>query len=315
MCVRRFTTTLGEDLDDDGIMSSHRRHKFAFTFVPDLRRRRRRRLRRLHHRYCRTTTATTTTVVVFVFIPCFSILLLLRFINTQAMDLTRFPRRKYTSYVTPIEPMATLSSRLSSGTTGNGNGNGGVNLWIKRDDMLGLTGGGNKTRKLEFAMADAIINHGADTIVTCGAVQSNHCRLTLSACVKEGLKCVLVLEERVPGSYKDDASGNHYLFNLLGAENIYVVGLGEAPAKVEEVAAELREKHGRKVYCVPGGASNEIGALGYCSCAAEIQVRSVLHSMCVRVLPTYCPLFCCCFCCYCFNCFHYFTNFTIRLLT
>jgi D-cysteine desulfhydrase len=185
------------------------------------------------------------------------------------MDLTRFPRRKYTPYITPIEPMPTLSTRLGGG---DGNSNN-VNLWIKRDDMLGLTGGGNKTRKLEFAMADAIVNHGADTIVTCGAVQSNHCRLTLSACVKEGLKCVLVLEERVPGSYKEDASGNHYLFNLLGAEKIYVVGLGEAPAKVEEVAAELREKHGRNVYCVPGGASNEIGALGYCSCAAEIQVR------------------------------------------
>eukprot|EP00529_Nitzschia_sp_RCC80_P026238 CAMPEP_0113454174 /NCGR_PEP_ID=MMETSP0014_2-20120614/7729_1 /TAXON_ID=2857 /ORGANISM="Nitzschia sp." /LENGTH=350 /DNA_ID=CAMNT_0000345575 /DNA_START=419 /DNA_END=1471 /DNA_ORIENTATION=- /assembly_acc=CAM_ASM_000159 len=165
--------------------------------------------------------------------------------------------------------MTTLSSRLSPGGTAIGGT--GVNLWIKRDDMLGLTGGGNKTRKLEFAMADAIINHGADTIVTCGAVQSNHCRLTLSACVKEGLKCVLVLEERVPGSYKQDASGNHYLFNLLGAENIFVVGLGEAPAKVQEIATELREKQGRNVYCVPGGASNEIGALGYCSCAAEIQ--------------------------------------------
>jgi D-cysteine desulfhydrase len=158
--------------------------------------------------------------------------------------------------------MTTLSSRL---------GNGSVNLWIKRDDMLGLTGGGNKTRKLEFAMADAIENHGADTIVTCGAVQSNHCRLTLSACIKEGLKCVLVLEERVAGSYKEDASGNNYLFNLLGAEKIYVVGLGEAPAKVDEVAAQLRSD-GRHVYCVPGGASNEIGALGYCSCATEIQV-------------------------------------------
>mmetsp|Transcript_1797 Transcript_1797/g.4145 ORF Transcript_1797/g.4145 Transcript_1797/m.4145 type:complete len:333 (-) Transcript_1797:752-1750(-) len=191
--------------------------------------------------------------------------------TTQAMDLSRFPRRKYTPYVTPIEPMTTLSSRLSPGGTAIGGT--GVNLWIKRDDMLGLTGGGNKTRKLEFAMADAIINHGADTIVTCGAVQSNHCRLTLSACVKEGLKCVLVLEERVPGSYKQDASGNHYLFNLLGAENIFVVGLGEAPAKVQEIATELREKQGRNVYCVPGGASNEIGALGYCSCAAEIQVR------------------------------------------
>jgi D-cysteine desulfhydrase len=97
----------------------------------------------------------------------------------------------------------------------------------------------------------------------------------LSACIKENVKCILVLEERVPGSYKKDASGNNYLFELLGAEQIYVVGLGEAPDKVEAVAKELREKEGRNVYCVPGGASNEIGALGYCACAAEIQVRSL----------------------------------------
>jgi D-cysteine desulfhydrase len=138
--------------------------------------------------------------------------------------------------------------------------------------VSGLCGGGNKTRKLEFTMADALLK-GADTIITCGAVQSNHCRLTLSACIKENLKCILVLEERVPGSYKEDASGNNYLFHLLGAEKIEVVGLGEAPQKCEEIAQELREKEGRSAYCVPGGASNEIGALGYCVCASEIQVR------------------------------------------
>ncbi|KAG7360649.1 D-cysteine desulfhydrase [Nitzschia inconspicua] len=176
------------------------------------------------------------------------------------MELSRFPRRKYTPYVTPIEPMNRLSQELG----------GSVNLFIKRDDQLGLTGGGNKTRKLEFAMADALLK-GADTIITCGAVQSNHCRLTLSACIQENLKCILVLEERVPGSYHKDASGNNYLFQLLGAEQIVVVGLGEAPQKVQEMAAELREAQGRNVYCVPGGASNEIGALGYCACAAEIQ--------------------------------------------
>lgn len=176
------------------------------------------------------------------------------------MDLAQFPRRIYTKYETPIEAMPRLSEALG----------GKVNVWIKRDDMLGLTGGGNKTRKLEFTMADALAQ-GADTIITCGAVQSNHCRLTLSACVKEGLKCCLILEERVPGSYKEEASGNNYLFHLLGAEKIISCVGGEAPAKVEELAAELR-KEGRNVYCVPGGASNAIGALGYCACAAEIQV-------------------------------------------
>ncbi|CAB9525516.1 D-cysteine desulfhydrase [Seminavis robusta] len=181
------------------------------------------------------------------------------------MDLTKFPRRKYTPHETPIEYMPRLSKAVS-------NDNDRVNLWIKRDDMLGLTGGGNKTRKLEFVMADALAQ-GADTIVTCGAVQSNHCRLTLSACVKEGLKCCLVIEERVPDSYKEDASGNNYLFHLLGVERIIQVGLGEAPAKMEEWAKELREQEGRNVYVCPGGASNEIGATGYCACAQEIQYQ------------------------------------------
>ena len=97
----------------------------------------------------------------------------------------------------------------------------GPNVYIKRDDLLGLTAGGNKTRKLEFLVADALAK-GADTLITCGAVQSNHCRLTLAAAVKEGLKCRLVLEERVPGSYNPDASGNNFLFRLLGVEKIEV---------------------------------------------------------------------------------------------
>ncbi len=176
------------------------------------------------------------------------------------LDLSHLDRRVYTPHDTPLEPMPRLSAALG----------GNVNLWIKRDDLLGLTGGGNKTRKLEYSMADAI-KAGADTIVTCGAVQSNHCRLTLSACIKEGLKCCLVVEERVPGSYKPEATGNNYLFRLLGAERIEAVGLGEAPAAVDKMAEELR-KEGRNVYCIPGGASNAIGATGYVACAQEIQV-------------------------------------------
>jgi D-cysteine desulfhydrase len=177
------------------------------------------------------------------------------------MDLARFPRRQYTAHPTPVELLPALSAALGDK----------VHLWIKRDDQLGLTGGGNKTRKLEFVMADAIENHQADTIVTCGAVQSNHCRLTLSACVKEGLRCILVVEERVPHSYDPAASGNNFLFRLLGAERIVKVGLGEAPAMVDQIAQELRTKEGRKVYCIPGGASNALGATGYAACAAELQ--------------------------------------------
>ena len=189
------------------------------------------------------------------------------------LDLSRFDKRTYTGHDTLLEPMPMLSKEVSDNK---------VNLWIKRDDMLGLTGGGNKTRKLEYVMADAL-KSGADTVITCGAVQSNHCRLTLSACIKEQLKCILVLEERVPGSYKPEASGNNYLFKLLGAEQIIKVGLGEAPAAVEKLATELREKEGRNVYTIPGGASNAIGATGYVSCAQEIMVRISKNFVCMFV--------------------------------
>ena len=117
------------------------------------------------------------------------------------MDLSRFPRRRYTQGATPLEflPHFTQALRDSCGPAG------GPNVWIKRDDMLGLTPGGNKTRKLEFLAADALAQ-GADTLITCGAPQSNHCRATLSASIKEGMKCRFVIEERVPNSYDEDAS-------------------------------------------------------------------------------------------------------------
>ena len=121
--------------------------------------------------------------------------------RNNVMNLAKFSRRRYTYYDTPIEYLANLTKVM-----------GGPNIYMKRDDLLGLTGGGNKTRKLEFLMAEAL-EQGCDTILTCGAVQSNHCRLTLAAAVKEGLKCQLVLEERVAHSYNPEASGNNFLFN------------------------------------------------------------------------------------------------------
>jgi D-cysteine desulfhydrase len=112
------------------------------------------------------------------------------------MNLARFPRRDYTAGETPIEFLPNFTKAIS-----------GPDIYIKRDDLLGSTSGGNKTRKLEFLVADAL-SKGADTLITCGAVQSNHCRLTLSAAVKEGLKCRLMLEERGAGGCRVDASGN-----------------------------------------------------------------------------------------------------------
>lgn len=178
------------------------------------------------------------------------------------MNLAKFPRRRYTPYFTPIQKLEHLTEYM-----------GGPQIYIKRDDLLGLTGGGNKTRKLEFLMADAL-SKGADTIITCGAVQSNHCRLTLAAAVTEGLKCHLVLEQRVPDSYHEHASGNNFLFHLLGVERTHVVeGGSDMMAEMEKVADELTAQ-GRRPYIVPGGGSNEIGALGYVACAQEILQQS-----------------------------------------
>ena len=104
------------------------------------------------------------------------------------MDLSRFPRRIYTNAPTPIEHLPHFTRALAASCPGGV----GPEIWIKRDDMLGLFPGGNKTRKLEFLAGDAIAQ-GCDTLVTCGAPQSNHCRITLSAAVKEGLQCRFVI--------------------------------------------------------------------------------------------------------------------------
>ncbi len=178
------------------------------------------------------------------------------------MHLARFARRRYTPFWTPIEPMPNLSAALA-----------GPELWIKRDDMLGLAAGGNKTRKLEFLVADALAQ-GADTLITVGAVQSNHCRLTLAAAKREGLQCQLVLEERVPGSYREDASGNNLLFHLMGVERVEVVEAGTDLAAAMQRLADDLATQGRKGYVIPGGGSNALGALGYVACAHEVLAQT-----------------------------------------
>jgi D-cysteine desulfhydrase len=182
------------------------------------------------------------------------------------MDLARFPRRRYTPFVTPIEKMPNFSKALAATCPGGQ----GPEIWIKRDDMLGLFPGGNKTRKLEFLAADALAQ-GADTLITCGAPQSNHCRITLAAAVKEGLKCRFVIEERVPNSYRKEAGGNNFMFELMGVEKITVVpGGSDMGAAMSKMAQELASE-GRKGYIIPGGGSNAIGGLGYVACVQEMQ--------------------------------------------
>lgn len=180
------------------------------------------------------------------------------------MNLARFSRREYLTGATPIEKLSRLSAYL-----------GGPTIYIKRDDLGGLTLGGNKTRKLEFLVADALAQ-GADTLLTCGAIQSNHCRLTLAAAVREGLKCQLVLKENIPGSYDAQAGGNILLFRLMGAEKLHVSLAGDfvdAGQKMQELAGELAAA-GRKAYILPLGGSSPLGAVGYAACAQEILAQS-----------------------------------------
>lgn len=174
------------------------------------------------------------------------------------MNLSNFPKRNYIQGYTPIEKLEHLTRHLHGPT-----------IYMKRDDLTGLPFGGNKTRKLEFLMADALEQH-ADTIITCGAVQSNHCRLTLAAAIREGLKCQLVLEERIPSSYDYYANGNNLLFNLLKPEKIHVAPYGKNPADVMEELAQKLRLQGRRPYIIPVGGSNAIGDLGYVACMGEI---------------------------------------------
>lgn len=191
------------------------------------------------------------------------------------MQLARFPRIRYTHGPTPLEPLERLSRAL-----------GGPMIWIKRDDQIGPAGGGNKTRKLEFLVADAL-QQGADTLVTTGAVQSNHCRQMIAVANREGLASHLVLEERVPDSYDRNASGNNFLFHLLGVEGIRVVpGGADVVAEMERLADELRTQ-GRTPYIVPGGGSNAIGGLGYVACASELLTQGFEQAL--RIDAVICP--------------------------
>jgi len=177
------------------------------------------------------------------------------------MHLARFARIRLAHLPTPLEPLPRLSEEL------------GVDLWIKRDDCTGLAGGGNKTRKLEFLLG-AAFEEDADTLVTQGAVQSNHVRQTAAAAAAHGLACEIILEERT-GSRATDyvGNGNVLLDRLFGATLRTVPGGTDMVAELEKTAAEVRARGG-KPYVIPGGGSNPVGALGYVDCAREIVVQA-----------------------------------------
>ncbi|MEH0832491.1 D-cysteine desulfhydrase [Pectobacterium cacticida] len=179
------------------------------------------------------------------------------------MHLARFPRLSLGHFPTPLEALPNLSAYL-----------GGPTIYIKRDDATGLATGGNKTRKLEFLLADAQ-QQGADIIITQGATQSNHVRQTIAAAATLGLKTKVLLEKRVEDYGEDyQRSGNVLLDNLLGGEIIDHLPAGTDMQQAMEELAESLRKDGFRPYVIPGGGSNAIGALGYVACAEELLFQS-----------------------------------------
>ncbi len=179
------------------------------------------------------------------------------------MNLDGFHRTTLCAGVTPLDPMSRLEQKLG----------GGPKLFVKRDDCTGLAIGGNKTRKLEFAVGEALAQ-GADTLITAGGIQSNHARQTAAAAARNGLACELVLARNVPidtESYLDN--GNNLLDRLFGARIHVCPGDSDRMALVAERAGILRQA-GARPYAVPVGASYPIGSLGYVNAAFELVAQA-----------------------------------------
>jgi len=179
------------------------------------------------------------------------------------LELARFPRIRLGHFPTPLEPMDNLTRLL-----------GGPRLWIKRDDCTGLSSGGNKTRKLEYLMAEALAQK-ADTVITQGATQSNHARQTVAAAAKLGMQSHILLEDRTGYTqFNYVENGNVLLDRLHGATVERRAGGSDMQGEMEKVAKQL-ESTGRRPYVIPGGGSNPVGALGYVNAALELVNQSV----------------------------------------
>jgi D-cysteine desulfhydrase family pyridoxal phosphate-dependent enzyme len=157
---------------------------------------------------------------------------------------------------TPLEHLPRITMNL-----------GGPDIWVKRDDLTGLALGGNKIRKLEFFLADAL-NKGADTLITAGAIQSNHCRQTAAVAAKFGLACLLVLTDQRP----KELTANNYLDTLLGAQIIWAGDQDRESALNEAVSAA--QETGKQPYLVPYGGSNALGACAYLHAMQELAAQT-----------------------------------------
>ncbi len=178
------------------------------------------------------------------------------------MHLDRIHRVTLAHLPTPLEPMPRLSEAI-----------GGPRFWIKRDDCTGLGGGGNKTRKLEYLMAEAL-DCGADTVLTAGAVQSNHARQTAAAAARLGLECHLLLEREIENADADYLhSGNVLIDRLCRAHRHHFSKDTDMQAAMDRFEDELRAA-GKRPYAIPVGGSSPRGALGYARCATELLAQS-----------------------------------------
>jgi D-cysteine desulfhydrase len=172
--------------------------------------------------------------------------------------MNKIPRLSMAHLPTPVEELPRLSAFL-----------GGPKLLIKRDDMTGLALGGNKTRKLEFLVAEALAQ-GAKTLVSAGAVQSNHCRQTAAAAAKYGLGCVLVLSGEIP----PEITGNLLLDHLFGAEVVHVLDRADRERVLSETFDRVQSE-GRAPYLVPYGGSSPTGALAYAFAVREFLQQGI----------------------------------------
>jgi L-cysteate sulfo-lyase len=182
-----------------------------------------------------------------------------------ADSLARMPRVALVDGPTPIQPLKRIEEVM--GRVLNG-----VKLYVKRDDLMGLGGGGNKLRKLEYLMGDAAAK-GCDTIIATGGIQSNFTRVTAAACARQKVACELVLAPLVPETDDEyQRNGNTLLNDLFGAR-VHVLGQGEIAADFAKRRAEELTAQGRRPYLTPGGGSNSISALGYARCALELDTQ------------------------------------------
>jgi 1-aminocyclopropane-1-carboxylate deaminase/D-cysteine desulfhydrase-like pyridoxal-dependent ACC family enzyme len=174
------------------------------------------------------------------------------------MNIDSIPRCNLAQLPTPVQELDRLTKELN-----------GPKLLVKRDDQTGLAFGGNKTRKLELLIADAL-KKGADTVITVGAVQSNHCRQTAAAAAKVGLNCELVLA----GTKPKIPNGN-VLINLFCGANLHWTTRDKIDMKMEQVTEQSREI-GRNPYLIPLGGSNGLGALAYAQTMLELNGMSII---------------------------------------